>query len=700
MNNGQKSSSSKKSNKTCRVLLVDDSQTFTLHLSHALRNHGYEVEVVNDGLEALDRVTTDPPEVVILDYFLPKIDGGRVAKYIKGMSLPKDISVIILSGAVENIPRNCIEAADAVIAKNRIELIIDSLDEVIGHLLDPKYKAKYKNVTIGLEKLVKRSITKKIHNLKHQISILYEAIGEAVFETDEYGKIINLNTKASELFDKPERDIVGSSLVEILQLSKDDPISCAIMNLLSDEENREQYGNMYFSINDRTFKSIISKLRMIDSKVHVLLVAEDITEREQAKVAKEKLEAQLYQADKMTAVGRLAAGIAHEINNPIGFVLPNLVFLDKQYDYIEEFFDFIEQGSSQASTLEFLNRKEMINIKSDFAKIIHDCIEGAKRIRDATRELRQFSRIDNVAEHVDLAELVNSSLTIATNEIRYRAKVIKQYSDIPKAYVNRGRMSQVYLNIIINAAHSIEEGHVDDNWIKVTTGQKNDMIFVEIANSGKQIPPQVLPNIFDPFYTTKPLGKGTGLGLSISYSIVQQHNGHIEVNSSKEETSFRIWLPAPKPKEKKDMLPTINRRYGLEDKAGGIQDLSPTKSARILIVDDEESILRYMRRFLNRANHSVVTAKNGREALDILDHDQEFDVVLCDLIMDEVSGMDLYEELKTSNPKLLNRFIFITGGAFTPRAKEFFTQIPNTKFEKPIDNSALLNAIQSLISLN
>jgi PAS domain S-box-containing protein len=410
----------------------------------------------------------------------------------------------------------------------------------------------------------------------------------------------------------------------------------------------------------------------------------DVTDRKRDEEEKERLRSQLYQADKMNTVGQLAAGIAHEINNPISFVLPNLQLLKEQFLLLQKVVEMHNQKVSHIEIDKFWKENEMDLLQEDCIQMFSDCQEGARRIRDTSRELRQFSRMEDVREYLDLEELLESSLAIAANEIKYRARVIKQYENIPRVSVHRSRMSQVFLNIIVNAAQAIEEGHDYKNWIKLATGQKGDKVFVEISNSGELIPEEELRKIFDPFYSTKPQDQGTGLGLSITYSIVQQHKGWIEVQSSpKTNTVFRIWLPivGERQKEKDSNLEAVEKER---------------IKGRVLVVDDEEGIQRYLRRSLELL-HEVTVVQNGRQALELLEQDRGFDVILCDLMMPDLSGMNVFEAVEDRYQELTNRFIFMTGGAFTPRANEFVLRVKNPKLEKPIEHDTLLDLIDSVI---
>ena len=407
-------------------------------------------------------------------------------------------------------------------------------------------------------------------------------------------------------------------------------------------------------------------------------------EKRKAEEEKERFRSQLVQADKMTTFGQLASGVAHEINNPAAFVISNLGILKENCAIMKDVISMYSHKRPEAEIERFWRGSDMDMVLEDVPDMLSECQEGMERIKGTTKELRQFSRVDDeMASSVQLQDLVESSLTIASNTIKYRAKVVRRYSDIPDILANRGKMSQVFLNIIINAAQAIEEGHVGANWIRVATGREGNRIHVEIANSGEPIPPEIMSRIFNPFFTTKPQGQGTGLGLSICYSIVQQHGGHIEVESSADRgTVFHIWLPL-------DTGHKVRTKFS--------RDAVPkaTRPGRVLVIDDEEGILNSVRRTLRV--HEVVTARGGQQALEIIAERQDFDVVLCDLVMPEITGMEVYEKVSSEYPILAKRFVFLTGGAFTPRAMDFVNKVENKKYDKPLDNKTLLEIVEKAI---
>jgi PAS domain S-box-containing protein len=376
-----------------------------------------------------------------------------------------------------------------------------------------------------------------------------------------------------------------------------------------------------------------------------LAVVEDVTERK-------RLEAQLVLADRMASVGTLAAGVAHEINNPLAFILGNLEYA--------------------------LGELRRVAPEPEVERALSEARDGALRVREIVRDLKAFSRADAEArETVDLRRVLQSTLGLAQNEIRHRARLEVDVGDVPLVRASEHRLGQVLLNLLINAAQAIPEGRATENVVGVAVGTAADgRASVEITDTGGGIPPDVLPRIFDPFFTTKPVGVGTGLGLSICHGIVSGLGGEIQVDSAPGRGStFRVLLPAARAERARATAarPAAGEGY---------------RRGRILVVDDEALVGRTVRRIL--APHDVVSRTSAHAALaDVAGGAHRFDLVLCDLMMPEMSGMELHARLRELAPALADRTVFLTGGAFTQGAREFLAAVPNARIEKPFEPEAL-----------
>ena len=267
---------------------------------------------------------------------------------------------------------------------------------------------------------------------------------------------------------------------------------------------------------------------------------------------------QLLQSEKMASIGQLAAGVAHEINNPIGYVYSNLGTLEK---YVQDTFgmiDLYEQAegaiADEAVRTRLKAAREKLDIeflKEDLRALMSESKDGITRVKQIVQNLKDFSHVDTSDEwhFADLRNGLDSTLSIVNNEIKYKANVVKEYGDIPEVECLPSQLNQVFMNLLVNAAHAIEErGTITIRTGTIRTGQQGEEVWVEVADTGKGIAPEHLKKIFDPFFTTKPIGKGTGLGLSLSYGIIQKHHGRIEVQSEiGKGTTFRVWLPVKQP---------------------------------------------------------------------------------------------------------------------------------------------------------
>ncbi|MFH1809989.1 MAG: PAS domain S-box protein [Pseudomonadota bacterium] len=413
----------------------------------------------------------------------------------------------------------------------------------------------------------------------------------------------------------------------------------------------------------------------------------DITERKQ-------LQAQVTQADRLASMGTLAAGVAHEINNPLSYVLFNIESLTQDLPRLTDAarrcgVALREQVGDAAYTQVLGDAAELMQPAGldDVLDRMREALSGSHRIKEIVKGLGTFSRVEQVQlSRIDVKYAVESAASMAFNEIKFRARLVKDYGPVPAVWASEGKLAQVFLNLLINAAHSIDEGDVDGNQIMVRTWTEGELACVSVADTGKGIEPEKLPRIFDPFFSTKDPGKGTGLGLAICRNIVTEFGGRIEVESQLGKGSrFIVRLPVKS---------TAGEAKPVETAAETGLDVGVL--GRILVVDDEPAICSALRRLLG-AHHEVVTAGSGLEARAVLQQDQGFDLVLCDLMMPEMTGMDLHAWLVAHHPDIARHMVFITGGAFTPRAAEYLAAAGNLKVEKPFDAANLRKLVATLV---
>ena len=368
-------------------------------------------------------------------------------------------------------------------------------------------------------------------------------------------------------------------------------------------------------------------------------------------------EARLAFSNRMASVGTLAGGVAHEINNPLATIATHLALIA---EHPAPRIDDAVLGEAHAAV---------------------------ERIRDVVRGLAAFSRADeDHRDSLDVERVLDLAISMAGNELRHRARLLAQYGGPPCVRANEARLGHVFLNLLVNAADAIPEGHADHNEICVTTRTDDaGWAVVEIRDSGAGIPRHIQGRIFDPFFTTKPLGEGSGLGLSICHGIVRSLGGEITFHSEVGKGStFRVALPptAEPPRKRPSAGPpvcTIGQR------------------GRVLIVDDEVAFARALRRLL-ASEHDVAMVTSGHDALARLRTGERFDAILCDLMMPEMTGVDLHVALSDLAPDQAERIIFVTGAAFSPTSQHFLENITNLCFEKPCDLQELRAAVRQRVA--
>ncbi|MDK9726007.1 MAG: ATP-binding protein [Sterolibacteriaceae bacterium MAG5] len=403
-----------------------------------------------------------------------------------------------------------------------------------------------------------------------RFEVIFDAIGEAIFLHDDSGRIVEINDAAARMYglaeDELDRVDIGQLSAGVPPYTQADAIALVAAARAGHPQDfewhaRRRNGELFWV---RVRLSAMS----IGGRTYLLAVVDDIGERKRFQEAVDanmrdlvalntKLEnahVQLLQSEKMASIGQLAAGVAHEINNPVGYVYSNLGSLE---NYLRDFLAMLDayekaepaMDAEARAAVQALRRELDIDyLRQDVATLLSETREGVNRVRKIVQDLKDFSHAGSGEEWrwADLHAGLESTLNIVANELKYKTTVVREYGELPQIYCLPSQINQVFMNLLVNAAHAIETRGV----VTVRTGTAGREVWVEVEDTGCGIPPDHLKRIFDPFFTTKPVGKGTGLGLAVSYSIVEKHRGRIEVRSEVGKgTAFRVWLPIEAPAE-------------------------------------------------------------------------------------------------------------------------------------------------------
>ncbi len=383
-----------------------------------------------------------------------------------------------------------------------------------------------------------------------------------------------------------------------------------------------------------------------------------------------QIQEQLLMSERMASMGTLAAGVAHEINNPLSVVAGNLHILRNDLDELSR----DAEGDGQRLRPRLASLREALR----------DAEEASERVRSIVRDLRVFSRPeDDRREALDVHRVLESSLRMARSELRQRARVVLKFGKVPAVDGNDGRLGQVFLNLIVNAAHAIPEGRAEQNTITIATRLEGSLVVVEVTDTGTGIPPDVLPRIYDAFFTTKPIGVGTGLGLAICHRLITAMKGRIEVETHVGQgTTFRVFLPRARTGR--------THETAVDTPAPPV----PGRACSVLIIEDEPALGRVLGRLL--APHKVTAVTRAQEALARLRAGESFQLILCDLMMPEMTGMEFYAELVARDRAAAERVVFMSGGAFTASARLFLENVPNQHLDKPIDTVRLRRLVEQV----
>ncbi len=487
------------------------------------------------------------------------------------------------------------------------------------------------------------------------------ALPDPVFVKDRAHRFVTMNSAFCRALGRREEELLGMSDFDIA------PAREAAVFWKNDEE---VFASGQPRENEETLTDSGGSSRILLTKKapftgtggepFLVGVVRDVTESR-------RLEMQLRLADRMASMGMLAAGVAHEINNPLAYISSNLTFVAEQ---------LVQEELSPTQ-------------RTELREAVRESLEGTGRVRGIIQDLKSFSRADDETQgKMDIHQVIQGALRLVRNEFHHRAQLIRSLEPVPAVWGNEARLGQVLVNLLVNALQAFPPDRpAERNTITISTRSQGEWIHIEVGDNGQGMEPEVQRRIFEPFFTTKPVGVGTGLGLSICNNLVQIMGGWIEVHSQPGwGSTFRLVLPALSPQSASPAAPEPQKKASAKE---------PRR--RVLLIDDEAPVGTAVRRLL-RDHHEVEVLQDAREALKRIASGERYDAILCDVMMPEMNGVQFFQELERSAPELARRTGLMTGGVFNSQASEFIESRAIELLLKPFERDSLRKFVARLCS--
>ncbi|HXX94543.1 MAG TPA: response regulator [Planctomycetota bacterium] len=643
------------------ILLVDDRERNLVTLEMVLKDLGQEVVKAASGQEALRHLLAQDFAVVLLDVRMPDMDGFETAELIRKRQRSRHTPIIFvtaLDANPEDIARGyAVGAVDFLfrpfmpeVLKAKVKVFLDLFESrevlraselrfstLVGNIPGALYRRSVASpwdlhfMSDAIEGITGFPASDFLERTRTLGDLLhpddqgpFERALRATFQERrpyalEY-RIIHRNRSVRWISDRGQGIPNRSGQIEYL----DGILFDITETRLAEEEVRE-----------RTRQLADSNSRL----------QEQIVERQRAEEERSRMSAQLLQGQKLQAIGQLAAGIAHEINNPVGYILSNTVTGLEYLRNLERLLEAMDQAIGVRPTRRARPSQEPLDrlrkeidapfLLRDFGEALKDVKEGAERIRDIVKNLKEFTHLDpGDWKPARLEDLLESAIRLCWNEIKYKAEVRRDFAPLPPLVCHPQQIEQVFVNLLVNAAQALD----GKGTIFLSLREESGDAIVGIRDTGSGIPPEVLPKLFEPFFTTKPVGQGTGLGLHVVHKIVQGHQGRIEVRSTPGEgTEFTIRFPL-----QKSPLPAQADSSPSPETASGREDF-------VLLVDDDPPTLHTLRRLLEGEPYTLLATAQPEEALEWVGR-RKVGVVISDQRMPGLTGTRLLASISQRSP--------------------------------------------------
>jgi PAS domain S-box-containing protein len=633
-----------------QILVVEDERVVARDIESSLKLMGYDVVgTVASSEDCLSRAADHRPDLVLMDVRIAgTVDGVETARHLRARF---DIPVVYLTAYAD----------DSMVERARET-------EPLGYVLKPFRIGELRSaIEIAL---FKHQADLKLKSRERWFSTTLRAIGDAVIAVDGDTNVTFVNRAAEGLLRLKEADAKGRPIASVLKLVDErtrKPVEHPIHAALRERKIARLPPNTAIT-NGQDERPIDDSIAPILDDFGELLgavvVFRDVSEER-------RLRERIELADRMASLGILAAGVAHEINNPLTYVVSNASVAAAELDRVNRSLERLPTRQDP----------ELRRVLKDVGQWLEEIEEGAERIKRIVKDLAVFARPDASSDHGDVVGALEWAARVSEPQLLQRARVVKELRQVPHVTAADARLGQVFLNLLLNAAQAIPEGNPTENSVVLSTSREgSDWVVVRVRDTGSGMSPEIARRIFEPFFTTKPIGAGMGLGLSICHGIVASVGGTLSVESVPGRGStFTVRLPIA---------------AGRNSPERDLDSSSAGRPHRLLLIDDEPRLATAVARMM-RTIHEVVIVTSGQEALDRLAIDKAFDIVFCDLMMPNMSGMDVHRTLSQSDPELAKRMVFITGGAFSPRAVEFLASVPNPHIVKPFSSAYIMDFVQT-----
>ena len=647
-----------------KILVVDDNRMILKFLSNLLDGEGHEVKTCEDGLSALSLLTTFEPDIVFVDLIIPKIGGDKLCQIIRTMEHMKNCYLVIISAAVAEMDLDFRKiGVNACIAKGPFGQMGKHVLAAIKDSNDPS-KVISEHEILGIASVsgipvYARRMTKELLGRNRHLETILESMNEGIVEVYT-GRVVYANSAAVKLFAVPLENLLSAKPQELF----DDAFKSRIDVLMNRGTQTMPVVGLTRPLELNGRQIVIRSFPVKAEADTTILLLTDVTDQRD-------LEYQLQHVRRMDAIGNLAGGIAHNFNNLLMGIQGNVSIL--------------------------IQDKKMGDPGYDELAGIERCIDSGAKL---TRQLLSFAKGGRYSlglEDVnDIVEKSSSMFARTRKEIHVERRLDE---DLAMAEADAAQIELALMDLYVNAWHAMSNGGtltvstantiLEDSFVIPYNLTPGNYLRIDVADTGAGMDEKTVERIFEPFYTTRPMGQGTGLGLASVFGIIKKHKGIITVDSQVGRgTTFSIFLPAArilqKPKEK-DKLRVISSGK-LPEKGSGT----------ILVVDDEEYILNADKAMLNELGYEVLLANGGKEALRVFDKNKDrIDLLILDLIMPDMGGEVVYDSIKSSRPDV--RVILSSGYSIEGQAESILKKGCDGFIQKPYNLNQLAQKIKEIL---